>query len=126
MQLIRERYKLPLPYGRGWAWIDGGRFRFVEKDKGNGAAEDQQQHGLEQEDAALEALLRAGIEQHLLQKLDAASDRSVLPRLQESRTIAADAVYGRHFIQSSDEGVDAGRAQSQAALSKIDFVIVSG
>src|SRR5579875_2619842 len=116
---------LRLLSGRGPDRIDRWSFGLLKEDKSDCAAQGEQEQRLKQKNAPLKAPFNVEIEQHLLQKLDAPTDRSVLPRLQKARPIAADAIDGGHFIQRPDERVDAGRTQSFAARSEMDLVLVS-
>src|SRR6478735_9220003 len=62
-------------------------------------SEDGEQPALHHEDAPLEAPLRLWVVQQLAQKLDAPGDGRVLPRLQKTWLLPADAVEDCHFLE---------------------------
>lgn len=59
----------------------GWRLGFMDEEEGKRAAEKEEEYAFEGKDAALKALFQGVIELHLLQKLDAAADGGMLPRL---------------------------------------------
>src|SRR6266851_4531195 len=63
----------------------------------------QEQHPLQCANAALKTPFHAGVRQHALQELHAASDSGMLPRLQPARLVPADAVQGGDFLKRADK-----------------------